>query len=418
MNLEMPDRAAACKSADKVGDRIFIEGNSAAALGAVYGGATVCAWYPITPSSSLADAFTSHCKRLRVDPETKKAKYAIVQAEDELASIGIVIGAGLERRARLHRDLRPRHLADAGVHRAGLFRRNSGGDLRRAARRALDRHADAHPAMRHHQRAPTPRTATPSTCCCSPRTRPRRSRWRRRPSISPTGCRPDLRHARPRHRHEPPAVPAAEMGRRQAVRPRQGHDGGRCSKPARISAAISTSTATAFPTAPIRARIRPRARSSPAAPRATATRATPRKARPTQDNMQRLLRKFETAKDLVPRPLQANAGQADQIRRDLFRLDLAGDGRGDRHAGSARPPARPAARARLPVPFQRDELHRRARLRLRGRAEPRQPAALADRQRDAASIRCGWFRSCTTTARRSPRASSPAPSAIISISSK
>ena len=81
------------QKADKVGDRIFIEGNSAAALGAVYGGATVCAWYPITPSSSLADAFTSHCKRLRHDPETKKAKYAIVQGEDELASIGIVIGA-------------------------------------------------------------------------------------------------------------------------------------------------------------------------------------------------------------------------------------------------------------------------------------------------------------------------------------
>jgi 2-oxoglutarate ferredoxin oxidoreductase subunit alpha len=76
-----------------VGDRIFIEGNSAAALGAVYGGATVCAWYPITPSSSLADAFTSHCRRLRLDPVTKKSKVAIVQAEDELASIGMVIGA-------------------------------------------------------------------------------------------------------------------------------------------------------------------------------------------------------------------------------------------------------------------------------------------------------------------------------------
>jgi 2-oxoglutarate ferredoxin oxidoreductase subunit alpha len=81
------------KRADAVGDKIFVEGNSAAALGAVYGGATVCAWYPITPSSSLADAFTRHCAKLRVDPVTKKAKYAIVQAEDELASIGIVIGA-------------------------------------------------------------------------------------------------------------------------------------------------------------------------------------------------------------------------------------------------------------------------------------------------------------------------------------
>src|ERR1700730_17076883 len=75
------------------GDRIFIEGTSAAALGAVYGGATVCAWYPITPSSSLADAFGSHCRRLRVDPATKQNRCAIVQAEDELASIGIVIGA-------------------------------------------------------------------------------------------------------------------------------------------------------------------------------------------------------------------------------------------------------------------------------------------------------------------------------------
>src|SRR5205085_867146 len=67
---------------------------SAAELGEVYRGATVCAWYPITPSSSLADAFTAHCKRLRHDPDTKQAKYAIVQGEDELASIGIVIGAG------------------------------------------------------------------------------------------------------------------------------------------------------------------------------------------------------------------------------------------------------------------------------------------------------------------------------------
>src|SRR5262252_9294541 len=81
------------RRANAVGDRIYLEGNSAAALGAVYGGATVCAWYPITPSSSLADAFTSHCRRLRVDPATKKSKVAIVQAEDELASIGMVIGA-------------------------------------------------------------------------------------------------------------------------------------------------------------------------------------------------------------------------------------------------------------------------------------------------------------------------------------
>jgi 2-oxoglutarate ferredoxin oxidoreductase subunit alpha len=82
------------RTSDKVGDRIFIDGNAAAALGALYGGATVCAWYPITPSSSLAEAFTRYCERFRKDKETGKKKYAIVQAEDELASIGMVIGAG------------------------------------------------------------------------------------------------------------------------------------------------------------------------------------------------------------------------------------------------------------------------------------------------------------------------------------
>ncbi len=81
------------KRADNVGDKIFIDGNSAAALGAVYGGATVCAWYPITPSSSLAEAFIKYCQKHRVDPADGKSKFAIVQAEDELASIGMVIGA-------------------------------------------------------------------------------------------------------------------------------------------------------------------------------------------------------------------------------------------------------------------------------------------------------------------------------------
>jgi 2-oxoglutarate ferredoxin oxidoreductase subunit alpha len=78
---------------NKVGDRIFIDGNSAAALGAVYGGATVAAWYPITPSSSVAEAFEKYCRRFRIDRATGRRRYAIVQAEDELASIGMVIGA-------------------------------------------------------------------------------------------------------------------------------------------------------------------------------------------------------------------------------------------------------------------------------------------------------------------------------------
>ena len=80
--------------ADKVGDQIFTDGNSAAALGCVYGGATVAAWYPITPSSSVPEAFQKYCEKYRVDAATGQHRYAIVQAEDELASIGMVVGAG------------------------------------------------------------------------------------------------------------------------------------------------------------------------------------------------------------------------------------------------------------------------------------------------------------------------------------
>ncbi len=74
-------------------DRIMVTGNEAAALGCVYAGATVAAWYPITPSTSLAEAFERHAKRLRVDKDGKR-QVAVIQAEDELAAIGMVIGAG------------------------------------------------------------------------------------------------------------------------------------------------------------------------------------------------------------------------------------------------------------------------------------------------------------------------------------
>jgi len=78
---------------DLVGDSIMMSGNSACALGAIYGGATVAAWYPITPSTSVVDAFSKYAEKLRVDKETGKKNFAIVQAEDELAAIGMVLGA-------------------------------------------------------------------------------------------------------------------------------------------------------------------------------------------------------------------------------------------------------------------------------------------------------------------------------------
>ncbi len=81
------------KRSDQVGNRIFTDGNSAIGLGCVYGGATFAAWYPITPSSSVPEAFDKYCRKFRLDPETGSNRFAIVQAEDELASIGMVIGA-------------------------------------------------------------------------------------------------------------------------------------------------------------------------------------------------------------------------------------------------------------------------------------------------------------------------------------
>jgi 2-oxoglutarate ferredoxin oxidoreductase subunit alpha len=78
---------------DNVGDRIMVDGNSACGLGAVYAGATFASWYPITPSTSVINAFEKYCKKLRVDPETGKNNFAIIQAEDELAAIGMAIGA-------------------------------------------------------------------------------------------------------------------------------------------------------------------------------------------------------------------------------------------------------------------------------------------------------------------------------------
>ena len=81
------------ETVDEVGDKILLDGNTALGLGAIYGGATVAAWYPITPSTSVVDAFEKYARRVRIDPGTGQRNYAILQAEDELSAIGMVIGA-------------------------------------------------------------------------------------------------------------------------------------------------------------------------------------------------------------------------------------------------------------------------------------------------------------------------------------
>ena len=82
------------ESRDLVNNRILVDGNTGTGLGAVFGGATVVGWYPITPSTSVIEKFASYCHRLRIDPGSGKKNYAIVQVEDELAAIGVAIGAG------------------------------------------------------------------------------------------------------------------------------------------------------------------------------------------------------------------------------------------------------------------------------------------------------------------------------------
>ena len=91
-NLECP-LPIRIERMDKTRGHVMIDGNTAAALGCVYAGATVGPWYPITPSTSLMDAFRSFCQKLRVDPETGRNNFAVIQAEDELSAIGMVLGA-------------------------------------------------------------------------------------------------------------------------------------------------------------------------------------------------------------------------------------------------------------------------------------------------------------------------------------
>ena len=147
---------------------ILIEGNAAAALGCMIAGVTVVAWYPITPSSSLPETLIGYMKKYRIDKATGKATFAIVQAEDEIAAIGMVDRRRLGGRARDDVDVRPRHLADVRVRRPRVLRRGARRDLRHPARRPVDRAADAHRAGRHPRRPRCCRTATPSRSCCIP----------------------------------------------------------------------------------------------------------------------------------------------------------------------------------------------------------------------------------------------------------
>ena len=168
---------------------ILIEGNAAAAIGCMMAGVTFVGWYPITPSSSLCESLIDYLKKYRKDPETGKATYAVIQAEDELAALGMVLGAGWVGARSMTSSAGPgislmSEFTGLGYYAeipAVIF------DVQRVrARPPASRPA---PASRTSCRPPSCRTATPSTRCCYPARSPSATRWRWTPSTSPSRCR-------------------------------------------------------------------------------------------------------------------------------------------------------------------------------------------------------------------------------------
>ena len=149
---------------DKTSGMIIIDGNAAAALGCMFAGVTVVTWYPITPSSSLVE--TPH--RLHEGIPRRPGRQSDLRHRAGRRRTGRHrhgAGRGMGGSALHDRHRRPGHLADGGVRRPGLLRRDSRRHLGHPARRPVHRLADAHLAGRHRASSPSSRTATPSTPC-------------------------------------------------------------------------------------------------------------------------------------------------------------------------------------------------------------------------------------------------------------
>ena len=359
----------------------MIDGNTAAALGCVFAGATVGAWYPITPSTSLMDAYKAFADRMRVDPETGKKNFAFIQAEDELAAIGMVLGASWNGARAFTATSGP------GVSLMNEFL-------------GLAYYAEV-PAVLFDIQRVGPSTGMPTRTqqcdileaayashgdtkhvCLFPRD-PEECFYFARDAfdLAERLQTPVLVMSRSRHRHERLDVSRSQVGRQLRSRSRQGAGRRTKSRSSRSSIAISTSTATAFRTARCRACI-PRARISRAARATRSTARTPRTRAEYQIVLDRLTRKFHTAKRLVPKAVIEQDPKIDIARRRLRQLRRRG-------ARGARRPAEPRAQGELhapalvPVRRGRREIPRGAQARVRDRAEPRRADALAAHARDA-----------------------------------
>ena len=311
----------------------------------------------------------------------------------------------LERRALLHGHLRPRHLADERVPGARLLRRGAGGAVQHPARRPLDRHADAHAAVRHHllrlrlARRHQARAAVPGQSD--------RMLLDGRAGFRPRRAAADARHrhVRSRHRHERLGDGAVRLGRRARARPRQGA-GRRAAgevqgaSRARTGAAIRTSTATPSPTARCPARTRPRAPSSRAAPRTTRTRATPRTGASTRACSTASAASSTRPQTLVPKPEVTIRDKSGKTGLIYFGANDAGRARGARPARARGRQGQRAAHQGLSVHARRGVVLRHARARVRRRAEPRRADALPADDRGQRARRQADRRRSTTTACR------------------
>ena len=174
---------------DANSDKILIDGNTAIALGCVYAGATVAAWYPITPSTSAMDAFKVFCEKYRKDPETGKNNYIIIQAEDELAAIGMVIGAAWNGARAFTSTAGPGISLMNELLGLAYYAEDPRRDHRCRTRWARPPACLRAPSRAICSNAPTRRTATRNIFCCFRRIRPSASNSRRSLSIWPSASR-------------------------------------------------------------------------------------------------------------------------------------------------------------------------------------------------------------------------------------
>ena len=174
---------------DKTTGQVLVEGNAAAAMGCMFAGVTVVAWYPITPSSSLPETLIGYMRKYRMDKETGKATFAIVQAEDEIAALGMVVGASWAGARAMTSTSGPgislmsefAGLAYYAEVPAVIF------DIQRVGRRPGCRRARPRATCSSSR---STRTATPATSCCCPPRWTSATRWRWTRSTWPSGSRP------------------------------------------------------------------------------------------------------------------------------------------------------------------------------------------------------------------------------------